>query len=177
MCPGHCSGHAGSNTAEVAEDLAPWQMSVFKIFAIPVAERRVLLQATSVVLVVRVLLWLLPSRTIVRLARHIAARGARPDLRHASVPTIVWAVEAASRRIPRASCLTQALSAQLLLGRYGYDSRLCLGVAAGAARDFAAHAWLERQGRVIIGGSMSSTFVRLPDLAASRRERAKAQQT
>jgi len=63
-----------------------------------------------------------------------------------------WAVTRAARFVPGASCLTQALSLQVLLARRGLHSRLCIGVRKGAASAFEAHAWVERGGRVLIGG-------------------------
>jgi hypothetical protein len=151
------------------EERKVYPMSILRIFAIPEVKRRMLLEAAPVVVAVRLLLWLLPSRMIIRWTRRIATSATRGSHPRTSSSTIVWAVESLSRRVPRASCLTQALSAQWLLRRHGYDSRLCLGVATGGSREFAAHAWLEMQGRVIIGGPKVSRFIPLPDFADSHR--------
>jgi hypothetical protein len=67
------------------------------------------------------------------------------------VSQVVWAVIAASRWIPKATCLTQALAAQCLLKRNGHPAMLRLGVRKEGER-LAAHAWLESQGRIVIGG-------------------------
>lgn len=67
-----------------------------------------------------------------------------------------------ARLIPRASCLTQALSAQILLSRAGIGSRLSFGVKTlKSDQPFAAHAWLECQGQVILGGEQMGEFVPL----------------
>jgi hypothetical protein len=60
-------------------------------------------------------------------------------------------VQAAGRFVPAATCLAQALAAQVLLGRDGYESTLRIGVARGERRNFQAHAWLECQGMVVVG--------------------------
>ena len=60
---------------------------------------------------------------------------------------------AASRYVPRATCLTQALTMQVLLERAGYDARLRIGVARGDEGQFQAHAWVESQDGIVIGGS------------------------
>jgi hypothetical protein len=66
---------------------------------------------------------------------------------------IAWAVTALSRRLPgETTCLPQALAALALLGRYGYDAELRVGVAKSDDGEFLAHAWVESGGRVIIGG-------------------------
>lgn len=123
-----------------------------------------LLLALPVVAAVRLTLWLIPSRWIVRgLARFDAARSPE-GVALASVSSIVWAIEVASRRIPRASCLTQAIAAKLLLRTFGYDAKLCLGVTAVDASALRAHAWLERNGQPILGGSDSPALARLPQL-------------
>lgn len=129
------------------------------------AERGALLAAIPVVLTIRVALWVLPSRAIVRLTRRVGAWSRRPLPRGGVPADVAWAVDAVGRRVPRASCLTQALAAQLLLLRRGVDSELCLGVARDPGGDFRAHAWLERQGRIVFGGQESRVFTRLPDLA------------
>ena len=60
---------------------------------------------------------------------------------------------AAGRRIPGGSnCLVQALAAAVLLGRHGYSSRLRLGVARAPDGRLEAHAWVERDGKLLLGG-------------------------
>jgi hypothetical protein len=132
--------------------------------------RGLLLLAGPVVLVVRIVLWILPSPSILRIVRRFSdVRARETHSRRPPAERVAWAVEAVSRRIPQATCLTQALSAQLLLRRFGYDSRLCLGVARTARGEFRAHAWLERDGAVLIGGTELSGFTRLPALNVTER--------
>ena len=123
------------------------------------------LAALALVVTVRIALSVLPSRTIVRFVRRIVHSSgnavAQPRI---GTPTIIWAVESVSRRIPRATCLTQAIAAMLLLRWSGREAQLCLGVSPLADGSFRAHAWLEREGRALLGGSGSSSLVRLPEL-------------
>ena len=69
---------------------------------------------------------------------------------------LAWAVRAAARRVPHASCLTQALALDALLARAGHRGEVRLGVARRSDGSFEAHAWVEYEGRILIGG--------LPDL-------------
>lgn len=55
-----------------------------------------------------------------------------------------------STYVPKATCLVQALAAQLLLTRHGHMADLQIGVSQ--AKGFEAHAWLEFEGRVVLGG-------------------------
>jgi hypothetical protein len=139
--------------------------SLAKFLARPAAEQRALLAAIAVVAVVRLSLWVLPFRAIHRAS---SARGAAPRVpgapRSAPPERLVWAVEAAARRVPRATCLVRALAAQVLLARHGHASQLRLGVARGAGRAFEAHAWLEGNGRVLIGGGPEERYAALPTL-------------
>lgn len=84
---------------------------------------------------------------------------------------VVWAVSAASRRLPRTgNCLAEALATQVMLGRRGYAAALRIGVARNGKGEFIAHAWLEADGKVLIGGMQSpSRFVPLPPLEGDLR--------
>lgn len=82
--------------------------------------------------------------------------GSSPDL-----ADLTWAVSVVSRRVPRATCLTQALALQALLAREGRPAELQIGVAKAADGAFEAHAWLESEGRVVIGGGDVERFTPL----------------
>lgn len=58
---------------------------------------------------------------------------------------------AACHGLYQATCLRQALVAWWLLGRIGIVSKLVIGVR-NDKHGFSAHAWVEYQGRVVIGG-------------------------
>jgi len=67
---------------------------------------------------------------------------------------ILLLLQAAACRCPVGStCLTRALAGQLLLRKAGIESRLCIGVMRDQRHAFQAHAWLQRDGNVILGGS------------------------
>ena len=75
---------------------------------------------------------------------------------------VVWAVVVASRYVPMSTCLTQALAAQVLLARRGYSAHLHIGVAKeGAEAKLKAHAWVESDGKVLIGGSEPGRYTHL----------------
>jgi hypothetical protein len=83
---------------------------------------------------------------------------------------VIWAVEAVGRRLPAiGTCLTQALSAHVLLGRIGQRSDLRIGVRRDATGTFAGHAWLEDDGVVLIGGSCHTSYAPMPGLRGLER--------
>ena len=124
-----------------------------KFCGLPSPYRYLLVRVTVLLGGVRLGLWLVPFPTLRRLlARLIRAHAGAGDGDAAAIPQVVWAVTVASRYVPAATCLTQALAAQALLSQRGHEARLCLGVARGTAGEFQAHAWVECQGRVVLGG-------------------------
>lgn len=75
---------------------------------------------------------------------------------------IAWCVSVVSRYIPGATCLTQALTTQIFLVRRGHESVLRIGVGRDSNGVFAAHAWVEEHGRIIIGELGHEGFTPLP---------------
>jgi hypothetical protein len=103
-----------------------------------------------------------------RIWRLIALRTSRvrPPTRAHGVTRerVVHAVEQASRLMPSGNnCLVRAITARGMLAHYGYQSRLIIGVTKSPAGDLESHAWLEHDGKVVIGGDVEP-FIRLPDL-------------
>jgi hypothetical protein len=91
------------------------------------------------------------SRAQLLAASAPASSGAGVAGRRPPSASLAWAVRAASRRVPRASCLTQALALEGLLAEFGQQGVVRIGVARGPDGTFEAHAWLEHDGRVLIG--------------------------
>jgi hypothetical protein len=110
------------------------------------AERGLLLHAGILLAAYRVALWLLPWNRVARLRPSPGpSRASRFTVEH-----MEWAVRAASRPIPRATCLTQALALHHLLARAGYASAIHIGVAKAPDGVFQAHAWVEREGATLL---------------------------
>lgn len=99
-------------------------------------------------------LLLLPFQTLRRLLVSITrATSQLQEVDKAYIDKVIWAVAVASRYMPGgAKCLAQAMATQVLLGRRGYPAALRIGVAKGEAGQLEAHAWVESQGKIIIGG-------------------------
>ncbi|MBI4169108.1 MAG: lasso peptide biosynthesis B2 protein [Acidobacteria bacterium] len=142
-------------------------MRLRKFFRLPFAERRLFVAAALALPLMRPGLHLLPFRAFRRLLlaaarRPLRAHGAGD---HPAPERVLWAVEAAGRLVPWAStCLTRALTAELLLRRRGYPGRMRLGVARSAAGAFLAHAWVEGPGGISIDAPAPAIFVPLPAL-------------
>jgi hypothetical protein len=139
------------------------------VLRLPAIQRRLHVRALATVVVIRAALTLLPSRLIIRGVARLSSD--RPGARTKGLDPrmITRAVERVSLRVPGATCLTQALAAHMLLWSHGHRSSLCLGVARTEQGDFRAHAWLESQGRIVIGADGVAKLTRLPALPASPR--------
>ena len=117
------------------------------------ADRVLLVKVTLLVLFVRIGLNLIGFRRLRALLAKTAKKKSAPH-DPARISRMAWAVAAASRHVPAdASCLTQALSTEALLGRMGQRSDLRIGVARDGA-ELEAHAWLEVDGEVVIGDNI-----------------------
>jgi hypothetical protein len=66
-----------------------------------------------------------------------------------TIKDVVWSVQAVSAYVPRATCLTQAITAQILLSRHNQPSKLKIGVMKD--EEFEAHAWLEIDDKIVLG--------------------------
>lgn len=133
-----------------------------KLIALPLAERRLLIEAALLVASTRLGLWTLPLRTVY----HLLALLPPGSYQAGSLPPISWAVSIASVYVPHATCLPQALVAQALLRRYGLPGILRVGVARSPDGAFEAHAWVEREGQIVVGGPAESLarFAVLPSV-------------
>ena len=117
--------------------------------ALPARGQWTLLRVAATVAFVRIALWVLPFRWVCSFVCNLPVA---TDVRDGvSVSALEWSVSVVSRRIPLASCLTQALALRWLLVRAGHPASLRIGVAKDGARGFAAHAWVESRGQILLG--------------------------
>ena len=70
------------------------------------------------------------------------------------IDRVVWAVRTGGQKIlGDKPCLTEAMATQLLLNRRRLSTYLQIGVARGEQGKLEAHAWIEHEGRILIGNS------------------------
>jgi hypothetical protein len=134
----------------------PVKSRLAKFLGLSFSEQRLLVAAWLVLAAVRLGLWLFPFSLVRRLpARMERPASERSGVRRPSESRVAWSIGVASRYVPVATCLTQALAAQGLLGWFGYQVSLRVGVARGKGGVLEAHAWVESGGKVLLGGSES----------------------
>lgn len=116
-----------------------------------------LVRVLCLTVLVRGLLSIWSLSTVSRWLKEIAGRlPARTQNSEAHRERAAWAANAVGHRLlPERPCLTQALVLQYVLLRNGDESaQLHIGVAK-RDEELRAHAWVERNGRVLIGGTAS----------------------
>ncbi|MDJ0797076.1 MAG: lasso peptide biosynthesis B2 protein [Calothrix sp. MO_167.B12] len=129
--------------------------------------RRLLLNAFVLLALVRLGLWLLPFATLQQIITKIRqANPKQEQVQQISIEQIIWAVNVSSYYMPGGvKCLARALTTQVLMSRHGYLPELRIGVAKVEGGQLEAHAWVESQGRVVIGNLTDlSRFTPLPSL-------------
>jgi hypothetical protein len=133
----------------------------------PLPERWILVRVSILLVLIRVALAFLPFRTISRFAQRMGQE--KPDLHtdeDVSARRILWAINrAAGPILGDRACLTQALAGQVLLKRCGVSSKVRIGILKDGDGQFQAHAWLESEGQVLIGGTRPELkrYTVLPD--------------
>ncbi len=113
-------------------------------------------QALGATIAARVLLTRLPVRMVRRsLRRLLAADRPLPADERVSMDRLLRCAARAGRVSPvSATCLVSALVSEALLNRHGYPVTLRVG-AQRQAGAFMAHAWLEFEGCVVVGGPLA----------------------
>ena len=119
-------------------------------------ERVLLLKAFVLVCTSSIILRLLPFAIVQKI---FANQVKRPDCTHRrALERSLWAIAVAGKYMPKTTCLSLALAARRMLSREGYPAHLHIGVAKDHIGSFRAHAWVESEGRIVIGGQDSSSL-------------------
>jgi hypothetical protein len=138
-----------------------------KFLQLSSSDRRLFLSALFLLAAIRIGLALLPFKSLTKVLGNLSrvVRGSVPPP-HSSLPDrIAWAVGKAGNYIPKARCLCRALAGQVLLSWHGIPSDLRIGVAKKNGSELEVHAWVETEGRVLIGDLEDlSQYVQLPSL-------------
>jgi hypothetical protein len=127
-------------------------MTIVRWLRAPASRRRAVVEAATLLCVVKLGLAILPYTLVERrLARWTRTR--RISAGDDAVDGVSWAVEGAARRLPGMTCLPRALVAHAMLVRRGVSAVVKLGVRpqSEAQRELNAHAWVESGGLVVMG--------------------------
>ena len=120
--------------------------SLHRFIQISNRQRRLLLLGIVTLLITRAAL-VVAGASAARRAARVGVLG----MGHHAVGHLSWAVGAASRYVPGATCLTQALALEAMLVRTGHRCRVEIGVAKDEGV-LQAHAWVVSGHLIVLGG-------------------------
>ena len=118
-----------------------------------------LAHAACILSVASVAVAIAPFRRAVRFGSVPIGRTRRPN----SLANILWAVGAASRRLPlRTKCIEQGIAVQRLLRQSGIDARLHYGARHEPVdQSLQAHVWVTVSGQPVIGGECAGDYAEI----------------
>lgn len=127
---------------------------LLKFLFLPYQEKKLISQSLFLVITIRLSLWIFPFRWLNNWLSKLGSPniGSQPT-DQIVIGNVTRSVRSCSRYVPRASCLTQALATQTILRLKGLDSQLKFGVDKDENEKLVAHAWVESDGKIIIGKS------------------------
>ena len=115
------------------------------------SERILFLKAAATLLMVKAGLILLPFSTFRKIFHWFSNTNKVKEMTQLQIEQTAWAVRSASDHLPlELLCLPRALATKYLLRKVP-SLTLEIGVEINAAKVFEAHAWVERNGTIIIG--------------------------
>lgn len=133
---------------------------IHSFFKLDNKTKLLLIKALLFMWIIRIMLWLFSFHRMEKIVKRFSK--VKPFSSSISLTEITWAVQVMGRFVPRSACLVRALSGQILLALYGYPSLIKIGVSRNKG-EFEAHAWLENDGKVVLGES-ETDFVPIMDI-------------
>jgi hypothetical protein len=124
---------------------------VYKFIQLENLDKVILIKTILLAWIIRIILWIFPFSVLQKLVDKVSKKPQK--LKHVSLKKLVWAVNIASKYSPKSTCLTRSITGYILLSRYGYSTKIKIGVSKSDKSNLDAHAWLENNDNVVIGKS------------------------
>lgn len=116
------------------------------------------MHASVVLILVKLGLTILPFATFRRFFHWLSTADRWEEWPSAKIDEVVWAVNTAANVVPlKLLCLPRALATKYLLRKVP-ELSLEIGVEINPGKAFEAHAWIEKNGKIIIGDWSESVF-------------------
>ena len=125
---------------------------IISFLKLPSWEKKVALNSFLWVIRIRIMLWMFHFSTVQNRVQKIACNYNSTPKNTITMNRLRIIIVAASRYVPRATCLVQALAGYILFSKYGYNTSIKIGVLTENG-EFEAHAWLEYDEKVVLGES------------------------
>jgi hypothetical protein len=128
---------------------------ITRLLSMQADDRNLVLQAAACLLFCRIGLYLVRFESL-----QWWATRAKRNKQTIPISKLIWAAMMGTRIMPNSTCLVRALAASRLLAQNGYRSTIHIGVKRTDGV-FGAHAWIEYDGRAIVGSSEAPHYTRL----------------
>lgn len=125
---------------------------IISFLKLPSGEKKVALNSFLWVIRIRIMLWIFHFSTVQNRVQKIACNYNSTPKNTITMNRLRIMIVAASRYVPRATCLVQALAGYILFSQYGFNTSIKIGVLTENG-EFEAHAWLEHDEKVVLGES------------------------
>jgi hypothetical protein len=138
--------------------------AIHRLLSLTHSERRLMAEAALLLVLFALVVRFLSFRTISRFVLDNREKpGERALLGDQSPGLIPWAINAMSNRIPGTrTCLIRSLAAKVMFARRGIEARIRLGVGRDDRGSFRAHAWIESEGKIVLGQFDGESYETLP---------------
>ena len=140
--------------------MTPGTSIVGKFRRLTWADRLLVVEAMTMLILASVAIAVLPFRSVGRLAAvRTGQTEPAPEDRARVINRVRWAIIACARRMPwRAMCFEQGFAAQRMLRRRGIASVLYFGASPDDRKGLAAHVWVRDGDTDVVGGETASQF-------------------
>ncbi len=118
-------------------------------------DKYLLIRTAFLMVTIRLGLSIFPFKILLRLLRSWRERRSfQTTLDPKKSERALWAITVMSDYLPGATCLTQGLAALTILGQFGQPADLRIGIAKDKGGALRAHAWLETEGKIVMGNML-----------------------
>ena len=127
---------------------------LFKFFRLPFPEKLLIIKTFTLLLSMRAGFLFFRYETLKKFLTSSPAKNLSVQ-KKSKLPKekLVWAVEAVGNFfLFLDNCLIKAMVLEFLLRSQGYTAELCIGVQKGSEKKLEAHAWIESDGVIVMGG-------------------------
>lgn len=138
--------------------------ALFRLVSLKPGERRLLFTGMGLMPLVRIALSIWPVGRVTHFLDGLNKRFPRSSGPEIELRQAANCLRQAAQLCPLpTTCLSQAISAKMLMARYGHSAELCVGVLK-SDNMLQAHAWLECPGDILVGTPVpqGKQYVRLP---------------
>jgi hypothetical protein len=101
---------------------------------------------------IRVMLWIFSFTSVQKKVQKIVNHYNPNPKKKIAIKNLKNIMLTTAGYVPYATCLVQALAGHILFFKYGFPTSIKIGVLSENG-EFEAHAWLEHEEKVVLGGS------------------------